>query len=363
MANGVSRIVRVVLLVLGVVAAYGPLAEAGLLGNAVVKGRVTNACNEGIACGAVSGAKVEVEIVASPSNSIVDGTLLGPKFWGQHQIVSTASDGTYQVTVGLPDDIPLKHLYARVVIAKLAGPPNFIMERRTLALSAGPATYTADAVLHLVGYGAAGPNGPIAFVTGTFRDKETGQRLTGTSVDDGALTSAACSPGNFFIADGDGDFFGTIPTHPGACGSSTLNLRLGADRAFTRVSTNGFSYLNQQRTVATSGKLILNVDLDRDATRPVIVGRVVNGATGKPISHALVRTSQGTGYKYAVTDSFGRYAVPVETPVSIIVETNGAFLDISDTTAPYLSQRADLSGRLMDGQVFGLDFSMVPKCK
>ena len=105
----------------------------------------------------------------------------------------------------------------------------------------------------------------------------------------------------------------------------------------------------------------LMINLERDSTRPTIVGRVINGATGKPIAHALVRTTQGSGVLYGLTDAFGRYAILVHTPESVVVETNGAFLKIGDAAAPYHTQRVDLSGRLLDGQVFELDFSMVQK--
>ena len=356
MASGMKRMAGLSLLVLGVAYLSSPKAEAGLLGNAVIRGKITGQIG-GAAAQPISGAKVLVEIDGVVGSK--DATI---QFFGSHQIVYTASDGTYQATVGIPDDIPINHLIFRVRAAKLSGPTIYgAMEARG-GLSPGIFTYQANLTLQGLTYGA--------FISGTIRSQETGQRMRGAGVQARRPNPASGGTNTTTYAqvtDGDADFFGVIQMN-GAAEVQSVSADTNDLPYLVDTSPDGLAYNTGLKWVTlNSGKLhTVNVDLTRDATRPSIVGRVIDGSTGKPRPHVVVRLTNGVA-SYSVTDELGRYALPVQFPVSypIIVETTGTFLDPDDRfsgpPSPYWTDRVNLSGRLQDGQVFQLDLSMVRK--
>lgn len=328
----------------------GP-ANAGAAGTRKVTGRVIVQTTDTFAL--VSGATVRIEAVASMYGGVVeeapDRFPLGPR-----AVVTSNKDGVYTATLDIPDGIPAKHLYAQLIAADLK-----------------TGSGTAHVLVPLVGTGDLKqdlflkfPSG--AFVKGVVRDKRTGERLRAVTVSAAILFSTG---GGRWLTDADGEYFGLlygVGTEP----TDTIFFVPGYQPFNMK---NGIRYQPVSRTQRTvSGKLqVVNFELVPSASQLSVVGRLINATTGAPIANALVeaRLSDGWGSHshYALSDLYGRYqlmtaAQPQGASVrSLVVRTNGAYLAFDDPTAPFQGSTSDLTGRVIEGDVYQHDLALVPR--
>ena len=326
--------------------ASGPIVEAGSVGKATIAGRVTTTSAQ-----VVTSAKVVVEVVASlRSDPVAPSSAAGPRpqgFWGQRRLVTTDSQGNYSATVDIPDRIRPQRLYARVVVAKQVTSPICAMQTRLVSLNPLPSTggtkvYPADVVLSpvqlgsIVGYGA--------FVQGTIRDAETGERLRGA----GVVFSNNSSGGFLLLTDADGYYFGVLPL---SASTQTINYQI-VGKAYQGSLPNGMGYELVQRTMTfQSGQsYTLDAELPRTAAQTTVVGRVINRSTGQPIPKALVRLiginniSGSPVEESFVTDLFGHYQLRVPlnaSPWDLRLNTRGAYVEYGDSLepSPYAGQQ------------------------
>jgi len=347
---------------------------------AVVTGRVTDKSGQ-----PVKRARVLIEVVGSfistPDTQQRREDYSPRALWGVRQVVQTDLRGRYDATIKVPEFIPSQHRYARIVVAKpvvdlkrhvnSAGAPAYGMQSKLVNLEKPLTTYTADFVLERIAYGA--------FVFGSVRDAVTGQRLPASNV--------AFEPeSRIWTVDTDGEFFGVIPLSGPTqtrrvwvlADTTHVGEGLWNDRAINGIAYERFV---QEITFAAGKRYRLDVMLDRKPIQTAIFGQLTDRMTGKPIPNALVNLSQVGGVfdctvdprkciwftTFVVTDPFGRYLLPVTTEYPPLVQlwylkvsTNGAFLPYTDASPPYQLREIDLGGKVQPGDVYQLDFSLVP---
>ena len=355
-------------------------ADAGTLATVSVKGKVTAPSGASI-----EGTSVRVELIAA----LVPNSLVAPVPYpdpsrillGPHQTVLTDATGMYTASIDVPSGIATKHLYARVVAAKLSGPPGYGTEIRIVGLDpvTAQAVYRQD--ITLPDLTAAGWR--VAFIQGTVRDKETKKRLR----DIGVLTSAtsyATGPGGVTVlTDADGDYFASVPWD----GTTNILSIVAPYNSPGNTSQDGIDYASAapQRTFVPFQLQTVDLELPPimqpaiGATSAALVGRLIDAVTGKPIPHALVSVAvttycTGTGtnpgvFAGSITDALGRYAFSVPVPPgqgcniarSITLRTPGAYLAYADAAAPYTGQEWELIGQIRNGDVIQHDFSLSPR--
>ena len=206
----------------------------------------------------------------------------------------------------------------------------------------GTKAYPTDVVLSPVQLGSAVGYG--AFVQGTVRDAETGERLRGAGA-----TFQHAIPGFVLITDAAGYYFGVVPlTSP----SQTLSYSVGIPSPRVGSLPNGIRYETTQKTMTfQSGQsYTLDAELPRSPTQTNIVGRVIDRSTGQPIPKALVRlvgidnVAGGPLEESFVTDIFGHYQLRVPSNASagdLRLNTRGAYVEYygSLEPSPYAGQQ------------------------
>lgn len=340
-------------------------AQAGFAATATLRGRVTDPAG-----GPVVGVRVVVQVVASLESAAVSVNLSAPgiAYWGQRRVAITDANGRYLARVGIPGAIPEKHLFAELTAAKLSGPPFYHQERKFVGLAgSGTArTFRGDVTLRYRStYGA--------FVRGVVRDRETGQRLRRARV-----TVSLLSGNPFFYTDGDGEYQGVLRMGQATLGPTPQVPSLPAIGASGNAwgGNEGVAYegSTRQGLVFVSGKSYsFNFELPPKAAQTAVVGRVIDGRTGRPLAHAMVHARSGwdTGGAYwigtAATDRFGQYRIQVnlfpEGPgtqqAPLKIRTNGEYRKFDDPAAAYRLEEADLTGRIREGDIIEQDFSLV----
>ncbi len=347
-----KRLMAVLALASGALAVCIPIASAA---GAVVSGTVMDRARNPI-----RGARVVAEMVGSlDTRHPLLADPVSVQYRGPHREFLTGSDGRYAVNLPVPAGIPPKHLYVQVTVVKPVGKPAIIygMQRKALSLREG-FTKQLDFFLEPMAYGA--------LISGTIRDQDAGERLPSVRVE----VRAQNGPLVELETNADGQYVGVIPLQ-----AKTQTVTLWVGRRPYGAAGGGIPTVSQElRLTLNSGvHHVQDVTLQRDLSRAVVVGRLIDGVSGAPLRNALVEIRQSpsswhfgttnfTVRKYALTDFLGRYAAPIEMPVDLQIETAGALLHPTDISAsPYHSQQVDLSGRLVDGQVFVQDFSLVPQ--
>jgi len=301
----------------------------------------------------VDGASVRVEAVASLTGGVVEEAPhrfpLGPR-----ALVVSNRDGVYTATIDIPDGIPAKHLYAQIIAADLKGGRGIA---HVLVPLVGSGDLTQDLSLR---YPAS------TFIRGTVRDKRTGERLRAMDVGAAILFNTG---GGRWLTDADGEYFGVVY----GVGTQPTEVIIFAPGHQPFNSKNGIRYesISQTRTLV-SGKLhVVDFQLSPSASQLSVVGRLTNATTGRPIANALVEAQLNDGWgthsHYALTDLSGRYqlmtaAQPTGAFIRLLnVRTNGAYLGFTDPQAPYQGEQVDLTGRVVEGDIYQQDFSLVPK--
>ena len=363
-------------------------SEAGVLAEATLTGKVTSAST-----GApIGGARIEVDVVATLNPSaygflggcggffnqgLCVGHTLVPlgSSAGASTVISTSNAGEYAATLTIPDNVPERHLYLRIVVAKLSGPPGYSLETALVpvnGVAGNTRAYRQD--MRLQDLTASGYY--VAFVTGTIRDRDSKERLQNIILD--AIPDqygfGTYAFGRIALPNADGTYVGVLFWEPGA--GNTRVYAISNSPGPKSTVKNGLAYLTgtQQRTFTSSGKLVVDLMLPPQPIQTTVIGRLTNASTGKPIPNALVELKVGTNRPEAVwrsssmTDLFGRYQLVVNWIAgynayvqSIQVSTNGAYLSLSDPSAPYQSQTAELIGRFREGDIYQYDFSLVPR--
>lgn len=351
-----KRLAVFVVMALTICMVHGVSVEAALVGNAVITGKVTNTANQPI-----PGARVLVEVVGAfaPFGSTIGYGVIdywSPRgFWGQHIVVLTDGTGSYSATVALPPDVPEKNRYARVAVAKVDGQNTYTMQSTSVALTGTSNTFQVNFKLARFTYGG--------YLTVIVRDQQTGERLPGIQVN---IMGTGNYPTSIWNMNRDGELTGVVPLSA-ATEARTIVAGSNTVEGGSCQTTNGMGYIQQNRNMTlVSRKLqVVDIALPRDtANRVYVAGRVLDKLTGKPIPDALVLSDlagPGPPHCSSVTDFLGRYQVSTNYPSTLTVKTNGAFLRTDDVTAPYQAQTIDLSGRLLSGEVFEQDISLVHK--
>ena len=369
MTRELMRVMGSVLLVVGVVWFIGsPAAEAGFVGTATITGKVTNSSGQ-----VITSAKVLVQVTASTGGNLPAPAPVG--FWGPRRFVSTNDQGVYTATVGIPERVAADKLYTWVVVAKPGSAPFYLTGRRLVPLAplptpGGTKTYSANFTLSTLPL-ASFPYPYGAFVQGTIRDAETGERLGGATVSFASSREA-------FVTDAEGSYFGVVPL---AATSETISYTVST--GYVPIPGGWSTGVNSGiRYVPVTGQVVLaagqswtkDVELAHTPTQTAIVGRVIDSHTGQPVPHELVylyasTTPMGSGVwwgNYAVTDLFGHYEVRINFTTD---PTNGKPLYLTLTTGlfgtfgnvAYQGQSLDVTSRVQQGPISQIDLSLVPR--
>lgn len=326
----------------------------------------------------VYGAKVLIEIVASfiQEGSDVRFEAYSPRaLWGLSQVVYTDRFGRYRAAVKVADFIPSQYRYARILVSRLYGIPVYEQSSKLVALPSANTTYQADFTLSRLNYGAR-------FI-GSVRDGETGERIPASIIYFAPYAT-------LWTASTDGEFYGVLPLsgptqvrrisiHPDTTDSGGLS---------NGRAVNGIAYEPYSEEITfTSGQTVRrDVLLKRKTIQTAIFGSLIDNRTSKPIPNALIGLSQAAGFlcncdfpdprkctlftTFVVTDSFGRYLLPVSIPEPsspsvmlcyLKLYTNGGFFPYGNPMAPYMDKEIDLGGKVEKGDIVELNISLDPR--
>jgi hypothetical protein len=347
------------LVVVGMGWCGAPVGEAKIAGSVLVEGKIADPHGAPVA-----GATVQAEL----SGAVFLAWLHGYWATGQHRTTTSGADGSYAVRLDIPEGVPRERLGVRVRAAKLGGPPYYYARIR------GGSLHNTSGSARLEINLAIGPSlAHAAFLAGTVRDREDLTRLQGVHV----LTTSDLA---LTITNADGDYFDVVPLE-----SEAQSKTICVEPFFTQLEVvipNGVAYAEQCQTVELqSGQSVtLDFSLARVEPQTEIVGRVTDRLTERPIPSvqvlmkALIPGPGASPRLVAVTDLFGRYhlSVPFMSFTgdwrvdALSVSTTGAFFfDGEREYSPYLTERLDVTGRLVNkdgtirtGEIIQADFAL-----
>ncbi len=343
------------------VGAFALSAEAAT--RTVVLGQVTDESGTPIV-----GARVSIDV----RMGVPGGVIIPPSLRSAGTVVVTDSLGIYRTALTIPDVPTPSTLFLTLSVVKLAGPPIYGTSFGGFTLKQPGAQ--PQGIIRTKLILPTTTRTTAAFIMGTARDHDTFERL-------GGITLRFFDPVSgqevaTLTSDADGEYAGVIPL---ASTTQTLHLSLRSNGIWDGV--NGLTYYGQDLNVSLSAgqTMTRNFALEKDNKQSsLVVGRVIDGLTGRPIPNALVRLeetvfayaglhpSQFQINRYAQTDTFGRYQVSVDTAIvdhiiaRAVISTGGVLPCADAKGSSNACQIVDLSGRLRYGDVYEQDFTLVP---